>query len=747
MMTRIALVALLLTMVAPLQSVRAQAQEPQLEEVVVTAQKRTQSLLDVGIDVSVLSGKELADLRVDEIDDVARHVSNMNVKNTLGATNPVVTIRGVGLNDFNANSNPTAGVYVDEVFLTSTAMMGFQLFDMDRVEVLKGPQGTLYGRNTTAGAVSFVTRKPTNDFNAFASTSYGDHQRFEAEAALGGPLSDSLAFRLSGKWQDQGEGFSKNRATGKDFGAADRFAFRAQLAWDKGENFTANLNVHGGRDRSNSYGIEHFGTQDPLTFDVCPAILAGRVDPASCVDFFGYSDPDGDPFTGDYDLISKVDVKSAGAALRLDMDLGATRLTSVTGYESLKRKQAEDFDGSVFKSVDSTWDANVDQFSQELRLASDGGTISWLTGLFYSYDQVDTGDGNRFDSSDLLLTILSTDWRQRTHSAAAFGHAEWPLSESLSLVTGLRFTWEEKQFAGGTTDLNPLGASCILDPFCAPGFVGPFTLTQTNDRIDDTDLSGTIGLNYKPSADWLLYGSVGKGFKSGGFFGGITFSNAELAPFAAEKLIAYEAGFKGKLAGNTLQLSGAVFYYDYKDIQTFIQFAQGGLTVLKLGNVDTAKVRGADLDLAWRPARGLDLHAALGYVDTELGAFNSAVGPQPAGKQLPNAPQFTFDGMASYEWPLGAERMMSIGMDASYTDKVFKEAVNFGYLAAPAYWLTNARVALSAADSHWELALWGRNLGDENYIVDAFDNGVGNGIRLYGEPRTYGLTFSYRWND
>lgn len=741
---RLVLLLSLLT-ASPLPVAYADMEEGTLAEVVVTAQKREQKVLDVGIAISVVTGEDLARLRVDEIDDLARHVSNMNVKKTLGATNPVVTIRGVGLNDFNANSNPTAGVYVDEVFLTSTAMMGFQLFDMDRVEVLKGPQGTLYGRNTTAGAVSFVTRKPTHEFEAYARAGYADYRAFESEGAVGGPLGDALSFRLAAKYEDQGDGFSKDRISGNDFGAADRFAWRAQLQWEPSETLSGTLNVHGGTDRSNSYGIEHFGTQDPVTFDLCQPILEGRVDPSSCVDFFGYSDTDGDPYKGDYDLLSRVDVQSLGASLHVAADLGAVTLTSITGYESLDRKQAEDFDGSPFRSVDSTWDANVDQYSQELRLSSNDSAINWLAGVFYSYDQVDTGAGNRFDSSDLFFTILSTDWRQRTESAAAFGHLEWPLNDALSLVTGVRYTWEEKQFLGGTTDLNPTGESCILDPGCAPGFVGPFALTSTDDRIDETELSGTLGLNYKPSESWLVYGSVGRGFKSGGFFGGITFSNAELAPFDSEKLTAYESGFKARLAGDTLQLSGALFYYDYQDIQTFVQVSTGGITVLKLDNVDKAEVRGLDFDLAWRPIRGLELRTGVGYVDTELGAFVSELGPQPAGKQLPNAPKWTFDGLASYEWPVGAQYTMSVGVDASYTDSVFKEALNFGYLAAPSYWLTNARVAFGAADAHWELAAWAHNLGDEEYIVDAFDNGVGNGIRLFGEPRTYGLTLTYRW--
>ncbi len=722
------------------------ADEQAFEEIVVTAQKIEQSLLEVGLSVNVLSGDELAERRVEDVGDLSRHLPNVNVKNTLGATNPVVTIRGVGLNDFNANNNPTAGVYIDEVFLASTAMMGLQLFDMERVEVLKGPQGTLYGRNTTAGAVSFVTRKPTRDFEAFASAGYGDYQLFELEAAAGGPLTETLGFRLAAKVQDQGDGFSEDRVSGADFGAADRFAWRAHLAWELSERVSANLNVHGGRDRSNSYGIEHFGTQDPVTFGVCQPILEGRVDPASCVDFFGYSDTDGDPYAGDYDLLSSVDVESRGAVLRFDAEWGSLRLTSVSGYETLEREQAEDFDAFAVRSVNSTWDADIDQFSQELRLSSNAGGARWLAGLFYSYDEVDTAAGNRFDSRDLLLTILSTDWRQRTRSAGAFGHAEWPLSEGLSLVTGLRFTWEEKEFTGGSTDLNPDGTSCILDPGCNPGFVGPFPLTATDTSIDETDLSGKIGLNYKPSDDWLLYGSVGKGFKSGGFFGGITFSDAELEPFDPEELIAYEIGFRVQQADGKVRVDGAAFYYDYRDIQTFIQVSVGGLSVLRLDNVDSAEVIGFDFDVAWRARRGLTLQAGLGYVDTELGAFESATGPVPAGRELPNAPELTFNGLVEYEWAPASEHLLRLIVDASYTDSVFKEAVNFGYLAAEDYWLSNARLAWAASDLHWELAAWVRNLADEHFVVDAFDNGVGNGILLYGEPRTYGVTFTYRWN-
>jgi len=722
------------------------ADEQAFEEIVVTAQKIEQSLQEVGLSINVLSGDELAERRVEDIGDLSRHLPNVNVKNTLGATNPVVTIRGVGLNDFNANNNPTAGVYIDEVFLASTAMMGLQLFDMERVEVLKGPQGTLYGRNTTAGTVSFVTRKPTPAFEAFVSASYGDYELFEAEAAAGGPLTEVLGFRLAAKVQDQGEGFSEDSVSGANFGAADRFAWRAQLAWEPSKRVSANLNLHGGTDRSNSYGIEHFGTQDPVTFDVCQPILDGRVDPASCVDFFGYSDTDGDPFVGDYDLLSTVDVESYGAVLRFDAELSSLLLTSVSGYETLKRKQAEDFDASVVRSVNSTWDADIDQFSQEFRLSSTAGRASWVAGLFYSYDEVDTAAGNQFDSRDLLLTILSTDWRQKTRSAAAFGHAEWPLSERLSLVTGLRFTWEEKDFTGGSTDLNPDGTSCILDPGCNPGFAGPFPLTATDTSIDESDLSGKIGLNYKPSDDWLFYGSVGKGFKSGGFFGGITFSDAELEPFEPEELIAYEIGFRGQLADGKVRVDGAAFYYDYRDIQTFIQVSVGGLTVLRLDNVDSAEVLGFDFDVAWRAASGLTLQAGLGYVDSELGAFDSATGPVPAGRKLPNAPELTFNGLVEYEWALGSEHLLRLVVDASYTDSVFKEAVNFGYLAAEDYWLSNARLVYAPSNLHWELAAWVRNLADEEFVVDAFDNGVGNGILLYGEPRTYGVTFTYRWN-
>jgi iron complex outermembrane receptor protein len=743
-------VLLSLTIAAPLPAVAADMETGTLAEVVVTAQKREQSLLDVGIDISVVTGDDLERLRVDEIDDLSRHISNMNVKNTLGATNPVVTIRGVGLNDFNANSSPTAGVYVDEIFLTSTAMMGFQLFDMDRVEVLKGPQGTLYGRNTTAGAVSFITRKPTRELEAYAQAGYGDHRTFESEAAVGGPLGEALAFRLAARYEDQGTGFSEDRVSGNDFGAADRIAWRAQLAWEPSDTLAATLNVHGGTDRSNSYGIEHFGTQDPVTFDVCQPILEGRVDPSGCVDFFGYSDTDGDPYQGDYDLLSRVDVKSLGASVQVAADLGAVRLTSITGYESLERKQAEDFDGSPFRSVDSTWDANVDQYSQELRLSGSAGTsMDWILGLFYSKDTVDSVvDGNFSDLVALFSGGAVSDERLRnlidqdTTAWAAFAHTKWKLSDQLSLTLAARFTDEEKDYTGTATDLTLLagtggGFFGLGDPNCATGQVA----CNIDDRIDDTNVSWRAALDFKPSEDWLTYVSISKGYKSGGFNGGFVSRSEVLAPFDREEVLAYELGAKANLLGGAMRASGAVFYYDYNDVQTQVQVNVGNLSVIRLGNVPEAEVLGAELELRWLPTAGLDLGLGLSWLDTELGAFASPVGPVPAGNELPNAPRFSLVSDARYEVPVG-DYSLAFGVNARYSDSAFRDSLNQRLLWSEASWVYNANIEL-ASSTTWSLSLWGRNLTDEQVAQSAGNNGIGNGFTLTQQPRTFGATFKY----
>src|SRR5262245_7725711 len=265
------------------------ADVPTIGEIVVTAQRRAESNLKVGLTLTALSGDAIAQQRVEQVLDLKGRVPNLDIKEQVPGAMPVVTIRGVGLNDFGAANSPSAGVYVDQVYVASIAMMAFDMYDVERIEVLKGPQGTLYGRNSTAGALNIITRKPPQDVDAYATLGYGNYDRMAFETAVNVPLADTAALRFSAKTIQQGEGYWESRQLpGKTIGNRDLTMGRAQLALSPSDSFDLNLKVEGVRSRSEMGQPEFFGTVDPATGGTCAPILAGHIDNTQCTDFLGY---------------------------------------------------------------------------------------------------------------------------------------------------------------------------------------------------------------------------------------------------------------------------------------------------------------------------------------------------------------------------------------------------------------------------------------------------------------------------
>jgi len=717
----------------------AHADDPvnEVEAVTITAQKRTQDTLDVGLNVAVISGADLQARRVTQVSDLSAFTPNVDIKENMPGILPVVTIRGVGLNDFSATNNPSAGVYVDEVYLSSLALMNFDLFDLERMEALKGPQGTLYGRNSTAGAINILTSKPT--FGApegRISGTYGDYKTAELDGMINVPVSDTFALRFSGKLAKQDEGFFFNRVTGRDFGRRDVGMARAQARWAPNETLDVLLKLEVQKVRSEVGAPEFFGLIKP------PGAPAGLVCPGSpgCTDFLGYRDTDGDPFKGDYSVDPGYDVDQRAATLRITQDLGWGTLTSITGYVDFKRQWGADTDAGPFRELDFVEHDRIDQVSQELRLSGATSKSDWLVGAFVSRDRVNmTYDGHL---QDLFNTTSLTFSDQVSKSAAAFGNIEYHLRPTLSLVAGLRYTWEQKADVGGTFDLvsQPPGSALSLAPFGSP----PVPLAVVDATIDDTNWSWKIGLNWKPDPTLLVYGSISQGVKSGGFFSGVATNSGQLQPYGPETLIAYEAGVKQRLSGAGLSWSGSVFYYDYSDVQTFIRDTSGGLPIQRLGNVDEATIYGADLDAMWSPPalKGLDLTVGVGLLHTELGQFASSFGITPKGNKLPDAPEVSLNLSAAYTADLGGDLQARVQVDGRYADDMFKDALNDPLIATQSYWLWNARASLfSGAD--WEVAVWGKNLADERYVTQGVNNlPLGVGFRVYGAPRTWGVSFS-----
>lgn len=711
-----------------------------IEEIIVTAQRREENMQDIPIAITVFPAQELIEFRINRASQIAQYTPNVNLKTTIGSQNPVITIRGVGLNDESPNGNPAVGVYVDGVYLNSITMMSFQVFDTERVEVLKGPQGTLYGRNTTAGAINFVSRKPADTFDAFVKADAGNYATFNVEAALGGPIGETVNGRIALVSNQQMEGQSTNRLTGNDHGGIDFVAWRAMLDWQPTDNIGVLFNVHGGEDKSDVYLYEHFGTMDPGTGGPCQAFLEGRTDPETCTDIFGYSDRDGDPFTGDYNMEPETDNSAFGAAITLDWLLQAFTVTSISGYEQLSMDFTSEADASPLTYQQGGARFEVEQFSQEIRLTSaPHDTFEWVAGFFYSSAAIDAPNGE-FQFDDLLATRVGVSFEQETDASALFARGAWQVSDRLQFFGGLRYTDEDRSYVGGTADLNPFGTSCFLDPVaCNPGQTGPIFISFTDDSEKDNDLSGEIGVNYTPANDRLLYAKIGKGFKGGGWNGGPTLNSVALAPYRAETVLAYEVGFKSLLLDQSLQLNVAAFYYDYEDIQLLA--LDNPMAILEtLTNATEADISGFDADIRWKPVAGLELNFGLGYLNTENRD------PRFSGLVLANSPNWNGNATARYSWRWSNGMEPFAMLHVSYTDSVFTLADNDPLYRAPAYTLWDARAGITGSNGRWEASLWAQNLTDEAYFVNSFVGPFAfNGWRIYQMPRTYGASVTYRW--
>jgi iron complex outermembrane recepter protein len=737
-----------LLMISQLLMPLARAEEQAIETIVVTAQKRAQRLDDVGINVAAIAGDDVRVRHLDEFRDLSGTIPNLMVDENTPGLQPKVTIRGVGLNEFSSTNNPSAGIYQDEVFLASLSMMNFDFYDLERIEVLKGPQGTLYGRNATAGAINVISKQPSlTETTAWLSGGYGNYETATAEGVFNLPLGDTFAVRAALNGTRQGEGFWQSRLIDTDTGERAVYMGRLQALWEPRDDLSVTLKLEGIDEDGELGQGEFFGTADftnPPTF-ACAALAAGRID-ATCTDFFGYSDQDGDEDRGDWNNDSPLDTEQWTSLAKVVLDLDdAMSLTSITAYIDFDRTFNVDPDAGPRVQAEFDQSDLITQFSQEVRLSSSNPLLAWVVGGFFSWDEVDSRTPSYFD--DLFLTRGLIASVQDTQSAAVFAEGEWTLTDTLSLVTGARYTWEEKSYRGGTSDTNPFGTSCLLSPTCTPGLTGVVPLSFLDDQINDKNGSWRFGLNWKPVEGGLLYASVSRGVKSGGYFNGLSTLTEALLPYDPEELTAYEVGWKIGASQHNLWLNTSLFYYDYQDQQAFQITDVGAVSFLKIDNIGESEVYGLDVDATWMPLPGLTLGASLGLLESELGEFVSAgpTGPVPVpkGNEMANAPETTFGTSARYERAITAGLVGMAQVDGRYADESYKDTQNTEYLVTDSYWIWNAQASVATADETWSVDLWCKNLTDERYLTSASDIGIGLGWRIYNQPRTYGITVRY----
>lgn len=712
-----------------------------LEEVVVTAQKRAQSLNDVSIAVTAFTGDSLKQLGAARPIDIAAQTPNLNVKNSLGQGSPVFTMRGIGLNSWASNGSPTVGIYADEVFMTSNVMMGFQMFDVDRVEVLKGPQGDLFGRNTTGGAVSFSTKKPSQEFEAELSAGVGSYGNKTLEGAIGGGLTEAISARFAFSTEQQSQGYFKNRVTGNDIGEVDRYSYRLGLQYEA-DDINVYWNIHGGKDTSENFPYAAVGQRTDSDANGGGG-CAGPIDTLQqrgCTDRQGYIDLDNDYHRGDWSQEPKIDDSAAGSVLKVDIDYDQFTLTSITAYEDMDHLIGEETDGGPFQIVEVTYSSEVQQLSQELRLTSNSDSdISWITGIFYGKDEISTLDDYNYRQRMDRQSIIRVDYDQETESKAVFGHTEWSISDEFKLTLGGRYTDEKRSFKGGSYDLDPWGTSIKPKAWSDQNGV----MAYQDDSFSESAFTGKVVLDYYANEDTLVYGSLSRGFKSGGYQGTWVIADEEYVPFGKETVLAYELGLKSTLLDNTMQLNAALFVYDYTDMQLFITDPVTGAFIM--ANAGEAEIYGLDADLTWRPAQGLDVKVGLGLVESEITKMTTAADEDYSGNELSNAPQLSFNTLIRYEWPVADALMMSAQLDYSHQSHVYFQVDNSKLTQEDAYGLINARISLLEQDGEWDVVLWGKNLADKQYRSEALVTSGGNVFVNPGAPRTWGLSFSYRW--
>lgn len=709
----------------------AAPEEHVLETIIVTAQKRAQNINEVGIAISAFDSETIENLGFHQPGDVAGATSNFTV-NTLVTDVPNFTIRGVGVNDYALNQATSVGTYVDQVAMSSPALLNFQMFDTERVEVLKGPQGTLYGRNTTGGAVLFTSKGPTDSFEADTYDEVGNYGYYMVEGAISGPLSNSVSARLAVN-DTQSDGYQKSLTTGRTNGGVDRVSVRSIVDWKPFDGLKFRLNLHVGKDKSDLNAFVKPGFGDNKS-------SAGTID---TIDGIPYRNSDAN-----------------GAALTADWDLGGVTLTSVSGYDHLNRFEYADTDGvPAGGPIDQIEQSNIRQITQELRAASSGhGPLTWVTGLYWSKDEIDDGTiyvlpGARYPTAAFgipsvypIVTTLGNTYNQKSTSKAAFGQVEWDPADKWHLTGGLRYTRDNKQLDNVTTPwtVNPevgQGAAAQIGPVESGELFPPASYSR-----DFSAVSGKLGVDYRLSRDALFYASISKGFKSGGFQGTLVFSPANIIPFGNETVLSYEMGSKLTLAGGRVQMNTAIFYYDYKGLQAqgTIKGGGGGIANLfALQNIGNAKNFGGELDLQAAPTDRLNLSLGVGYLDAKI--VEPTIEEVRVDGRPAMSPTWNANGRARYNLVESSNARWFVQGDFRFQTRVDFDIYETPFLQEPPYWVWNGGLGVDAMDGKWKAMVYGRNLGDRNYRVFGFANGTAGQVESFGPPRTYGVSFSYHY--
>ena len=774
----------------------------QLSEIVVTAQKRSQKINDVGMAITAATGQQLLQHNITSVAGLTQIEPSLQYSQSNNGT-PVYTIRGVGYFEQSLTATPTVSVYQDEVAYTYPIMTKGALLDTERVEVLKGPQGTLYGQNATGGAINFIAAKPTDHFTAGFDATYARFNAVDLSGFVSGPLTDTLTARLALRLQEGGA-WQKSDTSDATLGNKDNKFGRLLLDWKPNDKFKASLNINGWADDSDYQAgqLEGFHFQSPNYISALTPNSATPVQPYSqypqgiqnllANPIAPANDRAADWVAGTHPRDHETYYQFT---LRMDYSVSdALNITSLSNYEKYAQRDLRDLAGVNVDNIGGVFHGTVETWSQELRFHGDldEKKINWIVGGNIDFTKTnELDDLDEFLESASYLTggspesaiptaagfgpftefeALNTD---HAKTASVFANVDYNPIASVGLHGGVRYTQSDQDIHGCAFVFNE-GLNIIVNSISAaeggngmnatPGqcnTLGPdHNSGLQHTKLNQSNVPWRVGVDWKPIADNLIYFTVSKGYKAGSSpaLGAETYQ--QFTPVTQESLLSYELGVKSTLLEHTLQVNGAIFHYDYSNKQFLGRSADPIFTTLQeLVNVPKSTVDGAELSADWQPLRGLTFNAAATYLDSQVTSnfINYASYVSSAtdtinlkGEAFPFTPKWSLQYGARYEWPLNSDLSAFVSLNGSYQSKTVG-AFGAAYAATEgpslninAYGLLDVAAGVESLNKHWQVQVWGKNVTNTYYWTSVFYESD-TVVRDTGVPSTYGITVSYRW--
>ena len=717
-----------------------------LEDIVVTARRTSESLQRTPLAVSAFSGETLERTGATQITDLQGAVPNLNLVQGRGSSNATnIYIRGIGQPDALQTFDPAVGVYVDDVYYSRIRGTQFDLLDLERIEVLRGPQGTLYGKNTIGGALRLVSRRPGQEFRARGSVAYGSYDMIDVQGAVSGPIGDTLAFGLSALHSERG-GYVTNPVTGDEYNDKNTQAVRGTLAWDPMSNLRIDLTADYSTDDA---GLTVGQATNNLT-NILGGVIYTAPSPLPGYQFQTVATPA---------LPNETRLESRGIALNVGYDIrDALTLKSITSYRRLNTDDYIDFDAIALDVSSALVAVDQDQLSQELQLTYDAGPLTAVGGLYYLRENIDSHQeayandllGPAFLNSPFLRTVDDT---LETTSKAAYGNISYALTDALRISGGVRYTEESKDYARTTSTFYAL----------VPAFNGTFPFAPPEASFDDTSFMASV--DYQLTDDVMLYGRFSQGFKSGGYNGRAN-SAAEATRYSPETAESFEIGFKATGYDNRLRLNVAAFTTKYEDFQARVSgldvdpITNLPAPVLSVINAGALNISGLEVEGTWAITPNLTFDTQIGLLDAEYDEFADARFTNFGGSRAFQEPAFSPRITARYglqyvaEVPngggdvtFGAVAKFRSRMALAVDNTPVNSATQLPGMFQDDYWLFDARVAWTDVSGRYTVGVYGQNILNEVYKTDAQEfSSVGN-IRTayYGAPQTVMIKLSARY--